>query len=190
MKLLNIDKVRDGKYLKSYELTYLNKKGNEKKYEIVSRSEIAGPEDLGKSVSGLSIVVLCKDRLLLLKEFRMGINRSIYNLCAGMLEPGESVEECLERELYEETGLKLKRIIDILPPSFAAVAFSDVKTRIAVIEAEGEFSDHTSENEQIQAAFYTKEECQRLLETEEFSSRCQIIAYFFTKNAFTGLDNW
>ena len=47
MKLLGIEKVKDGKYLKSYELTYLNKKGREKKYEIVSRSEIAGPEDLG-----------------------------------------------------------------------------------------------------------------------------------------------
>lgn len=190
MKLLGIEKVKDGKYLKSYELTYLNKKGREKKYEIVSRSEIAGPEDLGTSISGLSLVVICEDRLLLLKEFRMGINREIYNLCAGMLEPGESVEECIERELYEETGLKVKRIIDILPPSFAAVAFSDVKTRIAVIEAEGEFSDHTSENEQIQAAFYTKEECRWLLESAEFSSRCQIIAYFFTKNAFSELDNW
>ena len=66
MKLLGIEKVKDGKYLKSYELTYLNKKGREKKYEIVSRSEIAGPEDLGTSISGLSLVVLCADRLLLL----------------------------------------------------------------------------------------------------------------------------
>ena len=104
MKLLGIEKVKDGKYLKSYELTYLNKKGREKKYEIVSRSEIAGPEDLGTSISGLSLVVLCADRLLLLKEFRMGINREIYNLCAGMIEPEERIEDCIARELYEETG--------------------------------------------------------------------------------------
>ena len=30
MKLLSIEKVRDGKYLKNYELTYLNKAGREK----------------------------------------------------------------------------------------------------------------------------------------------------------------
>ncbi|MBP3458476.1 MAG: NUDIX hydrolase [Lachnospiraceae bacterium] len=190
MKLLGIEKVRDGKYLKNYELTYLNKAGREKKYEIVSRSEISDTESLGSSVSGLSIVVICQDKLLLLREFRMGINRTIYNLCAGLLEPGESVEECIERELYEETGLKLKRIIDIMPPSFAAVAISDIQTRIAIVEAEGEFSDHTSDNEQIHAAFYTKEECAQLLKTAEFSSRSQMIAYFFTKNAFSGLDNW
>jgi ADP-ribose pyrophosphatase len=119
----------------------------------------------------------------------MGINKTIYNLCAGLLEPGETIEECIKRELYEETGLQVKRIIDILEPSYSAVAISDIKTRIAIVEAEGTFSDHTSENEQIQAAFYTKEECENLLKTAEFSSRSQIIAYFYTKNAFAGLDN-
>ena len=37
MKLLKLEKVKDGKYLKNYELTYLNKAGREKTYEIVSR---------------------------------------------------------------------------------------------------------------------------------------------------------
>ena len=34
MKLLHMEKVKDGRYLKNYELTYLNKAGREKKYEI------------------------------------------------------------------------------------------------------------------------------------------------------------
>ena len=36
MELLKLEKVHDGKYLKNYELTYLNKEGREKKYEMVS----------------------------------------------------------------------------------------------------------------------------------------------------------
>lgn len=180
MEFLGMEKVKDGKYLKNYELTYLNKAGREKKYEIVSRSEISGPDALGKRVSGVSIVAYYKDKLLLLREFRMGVNRYIYNLCAGMIEEGESMEECISRELYEETGLKVKKIRTVLPPSFAAVAFSDVKTQIAFVEAEGDFEDHTSDNEQIDAKFYTKEEVRELLETEEFSSRAQMAAYFFT----------
>ena len=182
MKLLHMEKVKDGRYLKNYELTYLNKAGREKKYEIVSRGDIPSPEALGKKVSGVSIVAYYEDKMLLLKEFRMGVNRDIYNLCAGMLEAGESLEECIQRELYEETGLSLKKILTILPPSFAAVAFSDVKTQIAFVEAEGNFEDHTSENEQISAKFYTKEEVKELLETEEFSSRAQMAAYFFARN--------
>ena len=180
MEFLGMEKVKDGKYLKNYELTYLNKAGREKKYEIVSRSEITGPEALGKRVSGVSIVAYHEDRLLLLREFRMGVNRYIYNLCAGMIEEGESMEECITRELYEETGLSVKRIRTILPPSFAAVAFSDVKTQIAFVEVEGNFEDHTSDNEQIDAKFYSREEVRELLETEEFSSRAQMAAYFFT----------
>ena len=166
MKLLHMEKVKDGKYLKNYELVYENKAGREKKYEIVSRSEIPGPEALGKRVSGVSIVACHEGKLLLLREFRMGVNRFIYNLCAGMLNEGESMEECIQRELYAETGLSVKKINCIRPPSVAAVAFSDVKTQIAFVEAEGEFEDHTSENEQITADFYTKEEVKELLETE------------------------
>ena len=76
----------------------------------------------------------------------MGIGREIYNLCAGMIEPGETLEECIKRELFEETGLKSVRILDILEPSYAAVAISDVLTQIAFVEVEGEIS---SENQSV-----------------------------------------
>ena len=167
MELLKLEKIKDGKYLKNYELTYRNKIGKEKKYEIVSRGDIAGPEAIGKRVSGVSIVAYHEDKMLLLREFRMGVNRFVYNLCAGMLEEGESLEECIQRELYEETGLSVGKIRAILPPSFAAVAFSDVKTQIAFVEVDGTFEDHTSANEQITAGFYAKEQVRELLETEE-----------------------
>ncbi len=179
MELLKFQKVRDGKYLKNYELTYRNKAGHEKKYEIVSRRDLKEIEDVGGKPSGISIVATCGDKMLLLHEFRMGVNRYVYNLCAGMLEPEETIEDCITRELYEETGLKVKEIKRILPPSYAAVAISDMTTHIAFVEVEGDFEDHTSENEQIDAKFYSREEVKKLLETEPFSSRAQIAAYFF-----------
>ncbi len=179
MKLLAFHKVKDGKYLKNYELTYENKAGREKTYEIVSHRELKGAEDIGGSPSGVSIVAICQGKLLLLHEFRMGVNRTIYNLCAGMIEEGESIGECIQRELYEETGLRLKRVVRILPPSYAAVAISDITTYIAFIEAEGELSDHTSANERIEAKFYSRAEVKSLLDTEPFSSRAQIAAYIF-----------
>ncbi len=178
-QFIDFQKVKDGKYLKNYEITYLNKAGREKKYEIVSRKELTSVEDIGAKPSGVSIVATCKDKLLLLHEFRMGVNRKVYNLCAGMIEEGESIEECIARELYEETGLQLLTIKKILPPSFAAVAISDTTTYIAFAEVEGDFSDHSSENEEIDAAFYSKEEVKELIETEYFSSRAQMAAYFF-----------
>ena len=68
MELLKMEKVKDGRYLKNYELTYRNKAGREKKYEIVSRNEIAGPDMIGKKISGVSIVEIgrasCRERVL------------------------------------------------------------------------------------------------------------------------------
>ena len=180
MKLLKLEKVHDGKYLKNYELTYLNKEGKEKKFEMVSRKEITSKEQLGARPSGVSIVAFKDDKIMLLKEFRMSINKSVYNLCAGMLEKGETLEQCIERELFEETGLQVKKILKILPPSFAAVGFSDTTTYFAFVETEGEISDNTSANEKIVPCFYTKEEVAGLLETEEFSSRSQMAAYYFS----------
>ena len=179
MKFIKLEKVKDGKYLKNYEITYLNKAGKEKKYEMVSRKELADITDIGKRASGVSIVAFHEDKLLLLREFRMSVNKTIFNLCAGMIEEGESIEECISRELYEETGLSISNIRAILPPSYSAVGISDMKTYIAIVDVEGDFSDHTSDNEMIQARFYSREEVAALLQTEEFSSRSQIVSYFF-----------
>ncbi|HCD23895.1 MAG TPA: NUDIX domain-containing protein, partial [Lachnospiraceae bacterium] len=56
MKFLGMKKVRDGKYLKNYELSYENKAGKLKTYEIVSRKELEDVQDLGRRASGVSIV--------------------------------------------------------------------------------------------------------------------------------------
>lgn len=180
MKLLSMNEIDGGRYLHRYELIYENRAGREKHYEIVSRHVISSPDEIGRVTSGISMVVTQNDHMLLLKEFRMAINRSVYNLCAGMFNEGESIEDCVRRELYEETGLRVKEIKKILPPSYAAVAISDIMTNIVYVEAEGEISnEHASANEEIQAAFYSAEELAAMLETEAFSSRSQLAAYQF-----------
>jgi ADP-ribose pyrophosphatase len=55
MKLIDLKKVKDGTYLKNYVLTYINKAGRKKEYEIVSRRELKTPEDIGKKSSGVSM---------------------------------------------------------------------------------------------------------------------------------------
>lgn len=179
MKLIKMEQVKQGAYLNNYELTYLNKSGREKTYEIVSRKTLRQPEDIGRESSGISIVAVKEGKFLLLREFRMSINKAIYNLCAGMLEPGESPQECICRELYEETGLCVGKILRILPPAYSAVGFSDTKTSVAFVEAAGELEDHTSDNEEIIAAFYTAAQLEKLLAEEEFSDRAQLAAWFF-----------
>lgn len=181
IRLNGFKKTKDGKYLKNYELYYTNKAGRDKTFEIVSYSDITDISLIGNRLGGVVIVGFKDDKLLLLKEFRMGVNRFVYNMCAGRLEPDETIEVCARRELYEETGLELTRIIDILPPAYGAVALSDAANQLIIAEVSGELSSHSEEDELIIPGFYTREETAELVETECFSGRAQFVAYSFAK---------
>ena len=69
MKFIKLEKVKDGKYLKNYELTYINKAGREKTYEIVSRKELNNVEDIGRAPSGVSIIVTRGEKMLYSMNF-------------------------------------------------------------------------------------------------------------------------
>jgi ADP-ribose pyrophosphatase YjhB (NUDIX family) len=60
-----------------------------------------------KYVVGVSALVLDeRDRVLLLRHTYRG--KWPWGLPGGGLKPGESLEECVEREVMEETGLKVE----------------------------------------------------------------------------------
>ena len=180
-KLNFMTKNRDTRFLKSYTLNYTNTKGNEKLYEMVSNFDYEKPEEIGQKASGVVIVGFRGDELLLLREFRMGVNQFIYNMPAGHSEAGESVEECAERELREETGLRIKRICKILPPAYAAPDVSDSSAWVVMAEVEGEFNPQTEADEYIQPLFADRKKLEELLNNEKFSGRAQLMAYFFCK---------
>lgn len=174
-------KNRDTRFLKGYTLNYTNTKGNEKLYEMVSNFDYEKPEEIGQKASGVVIVGFRGEELLLLREFRMGVNQFIYNMPAGHSEPGESVEECAERELREETGLHIRRICKVLPPAYAAPDLSDSSAWVVMAEVEGEFNPQTEADEYIQPLFADRKQLEELLGNEKFSGRAQLMAYFFCK---------
>lgn len=190
MKLIDFKKVKDGKFIKNYELKYLNNDGKEKIFEIISHNDYESAFEIGQKSSGVSIVALDEslEKMLILKEFRMGVNKQIYNLCAGRMEKGETPEDCIKRELLEESGLELKRVVRILPPSFAAVALSDIKNQIAIVVVKGApTGKNASANEWIVPDMYSKSEALKLVENEEFTSRAQLATYMFAMGAFDNL---
>ena len=54
------------------------------------------------------VAVIRDDRILLARSPRFPEGR--YSVLAGFVEPGESLEECVRREVREEVGLELKNI--------------------------------------------------------------------------------
>lgn len=174
MKLKNISSIPDGKFLHLYQLDY-----GEKSYELVSRNRILNEKDIGDIPSGVAVIVTAYGRLLLLKEFRMAVNSFVYNLCEGMLEQGESPQECAMRELKEETGLEIKKFHDILIPCYPAPAFSDVGHHLIFADAEGVIKEQKSRDEIIVPGLYDKKEVMELLSREKFSATAQLAAYLF-----------
>lgn len=180
MKIKDIQVVSEGKFLQTYHLRYEKDNYDHKIYEMVSRNRIQMEQDIGNNPSGVALVITVGKKLLLLKEFRMAVNRFVYNLCEGMLERGETPIQCAVRELKEETGLDIVKVKCQLCPCYPAPAFSDVCHYLIFAEAEGELKE-TMDDEIIIPRLYDKAEIEELLNTERFSATAQMATYFFCK---------
>ena len=56
------------------------------------------------------VAVIRDDEILLVKHQRHGKTNSMHTVVAGFIEPGESAEQAVAREVLEETGLKVSNI--------------------------------------------------------------------------------
>lgn len=75
---------------------------------ISKRCTRCGEEVWPKLSTAIIVLVHRGDEALLVKA--KNFRRDYYGLVAGFVETGESLEECVAREVYEETGLRVKNI--------------------------------------------------------------------------------
>jgi ADP-ribose pyrophosphatase len=181
MKYQGIRKIHEGRFITRYDVDYVTAEGNPKTYEMISRDgNIQSLEDLQNKTPNAVVMILTDEsgeRILVNREYRMAMAQWIYNFPAGLIDPGESAEESAKRELWEETGLRLMRIDDVLDNSYSAVGFSNERNVCVFGVAEGEFHKSTSDAEEITPGWYTKEEIKQLLRTEPFAARTQAYCY-------------
>ena len=181
MKYKGIRKILEGRYITRYDVDYETAEGRAKTYEIISRNrDIRTLEDLQNRKAD-SVIMILRDesgeRILVNREYRMAMARWIYNFPAGLIDPGETPEESAKRELWEETGLTLTRIDDVLDNSYSAVGFANERNICIFGTAAGEFRKSTSDSEEIVPGWFTKEEMRALLRTESFAARTQAYCY-------------
>ena len=78
------------------------------KYDTARVCTLCGHEFF-PSLSPCIIVLVKKNGKLLLARHKQR-NTNLYTCLAGYMEPGETIEQCVEREVFEETGIKVKNI--------------------------------------------------------------------------------
>ena len=162
-------------------MDYVTAEGHAKTYEIISRNRDITTLEALQNKKADSVVMILTDmsgeRILVNREYRMAMAQWIYNFPAGLIDPGETPEESARRELWEETGLKLTHIDDILDNSYSAIGFSNERNICVFGVAAGTFRESTSDQEEIVPGWYTKAQMRNLLRTEAFAARTQAYCY-------------
>ena len=185
MEFKSLKTVHSGKFITRYDLYYKTSDGQDKIYEMISRNgNMQTLTDVRNPLIDAVVLIMedeAHERILVDREFRPAAGGWVYNFPAGLIDPGESVEEAARRELKEETGLDLVSIDDILFDSYSAIGFSNEKNRCIVGTASGSFHESSSVFEEISAAWYTKAEMREFLKKEPFAARTQAYCYMWSR---------
>lgn len=183
-----IEKTNCGRYLNRYDVSYETPRGHTKVYEMFSRDGGIDTEEKLRHPRTDAVIIIVTDasreHLLLIREFRLELDRHIFGLPAGLIDPGETPEQTAVRELREETGLDLVEIRDVMPASYCAVGLSNEQCVCVFGIASGEIAGQTATGEEITACWYSRDELREMVKTETFGSWAQAYTYMWTK----GLD--
>ena len=138
------------------------------------------------------------DHLIMVRQFRYPLNDYIYELPAGLIDPGESIKETAIREMKEETGLTFTpaEFDDFLSrPHFSSAGMTD-ETNCTVygISTGMPNLDHLEPNEDLSVELVDKNEAKRILREENLSVKAYYLLLHFIQSdssdpfAFLKLD--
>jgi ADP-ribose pyrophosphatase len=134
-----------------------------------------------------SVVVLARlgdGGVLLVRQFRYATGRSLWELVAGGLEPGESARRAAQRELLEETGYRARMIRPIFEfyssPGFVSERMHLVEAQDLSLEKPQPESD-----EHIQVRKFTPAELKNMVEQKKIVDAKTLIGLLWLFNSVT-----
>lgn len=107
--------------------------------------------------SAVMMAVDDKNRILLVRQYRLPAKAFLWELPAGRLDPGETVLNAAKRELREETGFKAKRWTKLVS-FYASPGYIDEQMTIFLAEDLTEGEQENMEDERIQLKWFTARE--------------------------------
>lgn len=188
-QITNITQVTSNPHLNFYELDTVNKVGRKGHYYVASRAK--AKENLKMSTGkntpdGVAIYSLYgkkHDKVVLIRQFRYPLGGYVYELPAGLVDPGENYHTAAVRELKEETGLDLEPVTvdDIYQkPYFTTVGMTDESCGTVYGYASGSVSEaYLEPSEEIQVVLADRTEVRRILKEENVALICAYMMMHF-----------
>ena len=140
MKIKNAKKLTNLKWLNLFDVTYQDKHGQNKSWEVATRAR--QPKCIsGRYATPDAVVIVAyhnsENKIVVIREYRVPLADYEYGFPAGLIDNGESVEQAVRRELKEETGLDLIKVIRVSPPLYSSAGMTDESVAMVYIECNG-----------------------------------------------------
>ncbi len=143
-----VQKLTDYKWLNLYDVEYSTLDGATRHWIFASRKT---PVPAGRPLVPDAVVVIPllkvgrQRKLVTIKEFRIPIGDYEYGFPAGLYDKQESAEEVARRELKEETGLDVTKVLYVGPPNVSSAGLSDETAVYVIVECAGSVSTDGNE---------------------------------------------
>lgn len=171
----SIQKLAGSKFLSLYQLDAIRRDGGHFSYYVASRKQSAQELEAVTHRTSADGVVICaryEDKLVLVRQYRYPVGGYVYELPAGLVEPGEDIAQAACREMLEETGLRLT-VTDQLKPCYTTVGMTDESCATVFGVCQGEPTSQGQEaTEDICVVLADKNEAKRILEEENTAIMC------------------
>jgi ADP-ribose pyrophosphatase len=136
MHIENIEQITQEKWLNLYAATFEHK-GHTGRWLYASRKPQPNTQHVADAVIIVPVLRMPNEppRLVMVKEFRVPVGDYVYAFPAGLLDPGESIEETARRELLEETGLEVVAVHRVSQPLYSSSGLTDEAVAMAFVDA-------------------------------------------------------
>lgn len=181
-KFIGLEKMTDNPFLNMYDVTARKKNGDVFHYYFASRGGGADMKCLTRinRPEGIMIYAVCRSdpgKIVLVKQYRYPINDFIYEMPAGLVDAGESIEKTAVREFHEETGMELSLYEGgeraFRNAFYTTVGLTDESVSILYGYAQGEPSaKYLEATEDMMVVLADKEEAKRILREEKTAMKC------------------
>lgn len=125
--------------------------------------------------SAVMMAVDSRQRILLVRQYRLPARAYLWELPAGRVDPGESVLRAAKRELREETGFSAKKWSKLVS-YWASPGFLAEKMTIYVAQDLTPGAAQPMEDERIETRWFSLPEIERLIDSGHIIDGKTIIA--------------